>query len=65
MQEKSKNIKTQRRHSITMPFTSANYFKYDKIEANEIFTMSTFSPINNIFKVKSLNDVQSYLTRDA
>ena len=37
MNDRNQNVRTQRRHSVTQFFSTEEYFKYERIQANEIF----------------------------
>jgi len=45
MHEKGKNMRTQRRHSVTQCFSAEDFFKYERVRATEVFDEIAFSQI--------------------
>lgn len=61
MNEKGKNMRQQRRHSVSQHFSAENFFKYERVKATEIFDEAAFSPIKHIFRVKTFQETHEYL----
>ena len=61
MHEKAKNMRMQRRHSVSQYFSAEEFFRYERVRATEVFDEVAFSDIEHVFRVKTLQEVQDYL----
>ena len=57
MHEKGKNMRTQRRHSVSQYFSAEEFFKYERVRATEVFDEVAFADIEHVFRVKTFQEV--------
>ena len=61
MHEKGKNMRMQRRHSVSQYFSAEDFFKYERVRATEVFDEVAFSPIKHVFRIKTFQEAHDYL----